>query len=318
MKSIAMDPKERTILPQEITNAIEVIQSDSQSGATSLTKKGIQTLQLLLEKTTISDCKKLQRQIKQTVLLLVKAQPMMASLVTFANSILLYIKQQKPTSIKVMKSLVLLQSNRFLTSFSQANKRISIQTLPLLANNTTVFTYSNSSSVVEAILFAYKKGRSLNVYCSESRPTLEGKTFAKTLSKQGITITLTTDAALFSYLGKADLILIGADSISKKGLIHKMGTSALAYLANYHEIPLYSLSAEEKMIPATYKFPAQQAKNPREILTNKNRNLTISNYYFDETPLPLFTEIITQKGRMHPKKINEYLNTLPLHKSLQR
>ncbi|MFO8078393.1 MAG: hypothetical protein R6U21_07125 [Thermoplasmatota archaeon] len=312
-----MNSKEKMILPPEITEAINGIESDTQSGATTLTKQGIQTVHLLLKKGNTSDQQILQRQIKQTLLSLIHAQPMMASFVTYANTILLTIEKQNLPSIQSLKKLILAQSNTFLTSFSQANKKISIQTLPLLTDNTTVFTYSNSSSVFEALRLAHKKGIKINVYCSESRPTDEGKQLSKTLSKQEINTTFSTDAALFSNLAKADLILIGADTISKEGLIHKIGTSALACLANYHNIPIYSLSAEEKMIPATYKLPAQQTKNPREILTNTNKQLTLSNYYFDCTPLSLITEIITQKGRKQPKEIVQHLNTLPIHESLQ-
>ncbi len=312
-----MESKEKMILPSEIDEAIKGIESDTQSGATTLTKQGIQTIHLLLKKGNISDQQSLQRQIKQTLLSLIHAQPMMAPLVTYANTILLTLEKQKPSSIQSLKEMVLVQSNTFLKSFSQANKQISIHTLPLLSDNTTVFTYSNSSSVFEALRLAHKKEIKINVYCSESRPTDEGKQLAKTLSKKGINTTLSTDAALFSHLRKADLILIGADTISKEGLIHKMGTSALACLANHHNIPIYSLSAEEKMIPATYKLPSQQTKNPKEILTNTTKQLTVSNYYFDCTTLSLITEIITQNGRTQPKEIVQHLNTLPLHESLQ-
>ena len=307
---------EKTILPFEIQRKIKAIKSDSHSGATALTQQGIQTVHLLLQKNQSSNQQMLQQQIKLTLQKLLNAQPLMASLVTYANTILLSLEKQQFQSVQSLKQLIFEQSNTFLNDFSQANKQISTYVLPLLTNNTTVFTYSNSSTVLEAILFAHKKGRKINVHCSESRPTQEGTKLAKTLSKQGINTTLSTDAALFNNLPRADIVLIGADSISTQGICHKMGTHPLALLASIHHIPIYSLSAEEKIVPASYPHPTQPTKNPKEILTHSTKHLHISNYYFDCTPLALFTAIITQHGRKKPTDILNHQHKLPLHEIL--
>lgn len=311
-----MTSKQKTILPLEIQRKIKDIKSDSQSGATALTQQGIQIVYLLLQKNQSSNQQTLQQQIKLTLQKLLNAQPLMASLVTYANTILLSLEKQQFQSVQSLKQLVLKQSNTFLTDFSQANQQINTSVLPLLTDHTTVFTYSNSSTVSEALLFAHNKGRKINVHCSESRPTQEGTQLAKTLSKQGINTRISTDATLFTRLPSADLVLIGADSISTQGIYHKMGTHPLALLARIHHIPLYCLTAEQKIVPASYQHPTEPVKNPKEILSCSNEHLCISNYYFDCTPLSLFTAIITQHGLKKPTDILNHQHKLPLHESL--
>ena len=314
---MSMDSTKKMILPTEIKKAIRAIKTNSESGATTLTKQTIQTIHLLLEKTKTSDQHILKKQIQQTLLQLINAQPMMASILTYANTLLSSIDQQQPSSIVSLQEIVQTKSNYFLNTFSEANKKISKHTLPLLSNQSMVFTYSNSSSVTEALLLAHNNNIKMNVYCSESRPTGEGKHIAKLLSRKGIKTRFSTDAALFSKLSKADIILIGADGISTQGLYHKIGTKALAHLAQIHHIPLFSLSAEEKILPASYKQAMQPTKNPEEIIKANNKNLQVCNNYFDQTPLSLMTAIITQNGKKQTKDIITHQKNLILHPCLQ-
>ena len=70
-----------------------------------------------------------------------------------------------------------------------------------------------------------------DVICTESRPINEGVNLAAKLGGEGIRVKLVIDAAVCSILPQAQIVLIGADSLSAKGLVNKIGTLCLALAA---------------------------------------------------------------------------------------
>ncbi|MCF6764211.1 S-methyl-5-thioribose-1-phosphate isomerase [Thiotrichales bacterium 19S3-7] len=89
----------------------------------------------------------------------------------------------------------------------------------------------------------YDYDQTIHVYVDETRPLLQGARLTTwELDKLGISHTLICDnmAASLMKAGKVDAVIVGADRIAKNGdFANKIGTYALAVLANYHKIPFF-------------------------------------------------------------------------------
>ncbi len=312
-----MNPKEE-IIPSNILHEINDIKYDTSSGATQLTKQSIHTILQLIELSSAESSDALLNQIKAALHKLVNAQPCMASIFSYANKLLLHLNEKPKTTIEDIEKETKQFSHQFIQNLTTTTKNLYQFIKPILSQKKHIFTFSASSTVKTLLQIAHNKGHTFTVHCSESRPTKEGIILAKNLADYGIQTIISTDAYLFSTISEANLILIGADSITMQGIYHKMGTNALASLASYYHIPLYCVSSQEKIVPAYYQPPMESLKDSSDIIKNeyKQRNLLmVQNYYFDHTPLEHFSGIITQQGNMKPADLKTIISMIPLHET---
>ncbi|MFW3146914.1 MAG: hypothetical protein ACMUIE_08905 [Thermoplasmatota archaeon] len=180
----------------------------------------------------------------------------------------------------------------------------------LLGNSRLVIAYSNSSMVIETILNS--DNRSLKVLISEGRPACEGITAAEHLGSGGIPVTLTTDAALFQKVPEADLILVGADSVSGRGIVNKIGTRGLAAEAKLCGTPIYPICTLDKVLPWSLHPFSQMEHSPLE-LYNGRSDLEVHNPYFDLTPLDRFSGFIAEKGILTEEELLGQIREMELH-----
>jgi translation initiation factor 2B subunit (eIF-2B alpha/beta/delta family) len=111
-----------------------------------------------------------------------------------------------------------------------------------------VLTLSRSGTVQDALLSADPKPT--DVVVAESHPGGEGVGVAKRLGRAGLSVTLIPDDAVVSQLEArgVELVLIGADSLLPSGAaINKVGSYAAALAAQRAGIPLYVVSATDKL-----------------------------------------------------------------------
>ncbi|MGD1006809.1 MAG: hypothetical protein ABR980_06225 [Ignavibacteriaceae bacterium] len=197
---------------------------------------------------------------------------------------------------KVLKSNRTGEPEKFLRRFAinSENKflRIYKNAEPYLKNIHTVLTLSNSKTLLEIFKLWAQNNKRLHVIICESRPKFEGRIFAKQLLKQDIKVELITDAMMSCCIPKADAVILGADSISNNGnVINKTGSLAAAILCRYYKKPCYILASNDKLSKKT-KFK-QKKQAVEEIWKFRDKNLNITNYYFEEIPKELITKIIS-------------------------
>ncbi|MBN2017808.1 MAG: hypothetical protein JW794_06770 [Candidatus Cloacimonetes bacterium] len=118
-----------------------------------------------------------------------------------------------------------------------------------------IVTFSRSTAVEEVIL--HYKDMISEVICCHSLPLGEGKAFSIDLQEQGVSSLLIEDAELSSILPEADFMLIGADAITEKIFINKVGTLQAVLLAHYLKKEVYVVSSSLKKITAQ-NFPAEK------------------------------------------------------------
>lgn len=186
----------------------------------------------------------------------------------------------------------------------------------LIREGMTVMTHSYSDTVLAALLVAKRAGRQIEVICTESRPICEGTMLATKLGREGIHATLIPDAAMLSCLPHAQLVLVGADAVTSKGLVNKTGTSILALAAQKRKKDIYALCASAKFLPARYRPPEEAPKDPAEIMSESVPNVSVRNFYFDVTPLTWLTGVVTEQRRMKPADVKKRLALLRVHNKL--
>lgn len=117
----------------------------------------------------------------------------------------------------------------------------------------TIMTYS-ASGTVEAVLDVLQEEHQLDtLYLSEAQPGGEGRALAARLAAEWGTretrVVLTHDAALPALLPRVDLLLIGADLVTNRGIVNKVGTAALVERAHREGIPVIVAASPDKAPP---------------------------------------------------------------------
>ena len=302
-------------IPSLVKEKIQEIKNDSVHGSTILLNDAINVFQNF-----ISSEQPISIHLLQTIALqLIQAQPTMASLVTFSNKLLNFMEDfpHMNKNQETFKNSLNSFLKQFRESLEKSEKAIQKNAVNHLESYSLIATYSLSGTIQKVIESLAKHRNNLTVYCSESRPNNEGTLLAKTLANQGIKTILMTDATLFSSISEVNAVIIGADAITKNGVVNKMGSYPLSQLSNQNNVSVYCVCSFNKMLPADYSLPREPEKPSSDILSEKYLNLDVINYYFDTTPLELFTGIITEKGLLTYEKIREYLEDTTLHPCLK-
>lgn len=297
-----------------IEDLIWKIEQDNTSGAVELTRKGAAVLALLTEETTAPETSQFLSELLSVGRKLIKAQPSMAPLFNLVNTVLSSVDTAEDA--KEARNTAKAAAQNFATAVSVRGEKIGLEALSLISDGSTVLTHSHSSTVLGAFLLARARGRGFQVLCTESRPMEEGQELARELAQEGIEATLIIDSAVSHFVSQVDVVMVGADSISRPGLVNKIGTYGVALASTAHEVPFYTLCGTEKFLPLDYPYLEIQQKDPREVWDDYPEGVTVVNYYFDVTPLEYVSGLVTEKGILVRSEVEEMLSRLKVHKLL--
>ena len=199
----------------------------------------------------------------------------------------------------------------------EADRRMAAHAAALFTRGSRVYTHCNtgglatagSGSALGAIEEAWRSGLVGEVWVGETRPLLQGaRLTAWELDQAGIPFRVVTDssAATLMARGSVDLVAVGADRIARNGdVANKIGTYALAVLADRHRIPFHvvaPLSTVDLGTASGADIPIEE-RDPAEV-TEHGPALNLA---FDVTPHELVTSIVTEAGVLEPP----YVESLP-------
>lgn len=140
------------------------------------------------------------------------------------------------------------------------------------------------------------------------------------MSTSGVDTCLVTDSLAFSLLREQrerSVVLVGADAVTRAGIINKAGTCGLAVAAQSWGVPFYALAGSEKLLPAAFVPSGAIRDNPpEEILSAPPAGLRIINRYFDLTSLDSVTAVISERGFLAAAQLSRELERLPVHPEL--
>jgi len=218
---------------------------------------------------------------------------------------LLSLRPTEPMLINILNNVDKLDLGDVNNHLKISQDKINKEVFKLINNNQVIFTHCHSSAVVNALIYAKKKGKKFEVYNTETRPLYQGRKTARELRKSGIKVTNFIDSALNVALTKSqetrdvDLILLGADAVLKKGVINKIGSGLIGKLAKLEKIPVYILANSWKYYPKNIKIEERDFK---EVWKKVPNDIKIKNPAFELIKKKYIRGIISEFGNLHYNK----------------
>ncbi|OGJ15890.1 hypothetical protein A3K73_01870 [Candidatus Pacearchaeota archaeon RBG_13_36_9] len=219
-----------------------------------------------------------------------------------ARKKIISLRPTEPFLINVLRQAETLTIKELKERLNKNQKVINKEVFKLIKKNDVIFTHCHSSTVVEALIYAKKKRKKFEVYFTEARPLYQGRKTAKDLKKAGIKATLFVDAAGAVALEKkqgtkkADLVLLGADAVTKKGTINKIGSGMFAQISKYNKIPVYILADSMKYIKKI-----KLEKRPSEEIWD-TKKIRIVNFAFELIKKKYIKGVISEFGLLSYRK----------------
>ena len=295
---------------------VDSIRADNTSGAVELARTSASAVLEWTDHTTSLSLSAWKAELSAFASGLYMAQPAMAPLFNLVNTIFLVL--ETASAGEELRSSVRTAAQAFLAQLTQANERLTHSAMGLLPPSVRVLTFSYSSSILAVLLEARARQRLSAVCCTESRPMLEGQRLARDLVKAGIPVEFGIDAAIATFIERTDLALVGADSITARGVVNKLGTTNLALTCRHAGIPCYVVADRHKWLPAAAATPVfSQAKPATEVWSDHPPGVTIWNTYFECTPMTLFSGIVGEDGPQGPAELLRQLLEMPVAQILR-
>lgn len=223
-------------------------------------------------------------------------------------------------TVDEIKGLLLAESRKIQAEDIEMCRAISEYGLSLLKDGDGILTHCNAGPLATSkygtalgpLLLGKERGMEFHVFADETRPLLQGaRLTAYELQKAGVDVTLICDnmAGLVMKNGWINACLVGCDRIAANGdTANKIGTSAVAVLAQYYHIPFYVLGPTSTidMNCPTGDDITIELRDPEEIKSRYYREpstlpeVKCYNPAFDVTPHELITGIVTEHGVIGP------------------
>jgi methylthioribose-1-phosphate isomerase len=195
------------------------------------------------------------------------------------------------------------------------NRNIGRNGAPLIPDEGGVLTHCNTGALATAgygtalgvIRAAWEQGKRPHVFCTETRPWLQGaRLTAWELVQMGIPADLIVDSSAAWLMSRHEIsaVIVGADRIAANGdTANKIGTYSLAVLAKSHDIPFYvaaPISTIDLGVTSGDGIPIEE-RSPEEITTLNGQRIAaegigVRNPSFDVTPNEYISAIITDQG----------------------
>lgn len=300
-------------MSEHYVDILEEVKNDRSSGAWVVAQRTIDCLQALSSEKAQADAGELISEVERVAAEILKAQPGMAQLIHLFNSLFQMMEQASSSDTLVLSRKIAGEATRFDENCVKAVTRVAEIGAELIAPDSVVLIHSNSSTVYQVLKKAHDDSKSFQVILTESRPMCEGRTCAERLSQLGIQCLYLIDAAISKGVERADIVLLGADSLSENSLVNKVGAKAISLLAREAVIPCYTACESSKFMPQKLSLKKEVPRDPSEVWKDAPADINIENYYFDIVPLDLFTGVITEEGVLTPTEVGGRIRAQKLH-----
>ncbi len=212
---------------------------------------------------------------------------------------LLSLRPTEPMLMNVLDKMDKSSYEEILKHFDEAQEKINKKVFKLIKNGDVIFTHCHSTNVVNALIYAKKKGKKFEVYNTETRPLFQGRKTARELIKAGIKVTMFIDSAgqiaLTKKQGtkKVNKVFFGADALLKNGVVNKIGSGMFAQIAHDNKIPVYIIADSWKYSPKKIKLEERDFHEVWKKLSKKSK-IKIENPAFEFVPKRLIKKIVME------------------------
>ncbi|MGD2250783.1 MAG: ribose 1,5-bisphosphate isomerase [Candidatus Methanofastidiosia archaeon] len=295
---------------REITDIAKKIETMVIRGAGPIARAVAQGMKLQAKTSEADTVDEFITDLKKAAKILATARP---TAVSAPNAVRFLFKRldksiKKEKTLDELKEVFINSCDEFISFSNEATKEIGDMGANRLRNGDLIMTHCHSSNVISVLKTAFNQGKHFEVYCTETRPRMQGLITAKQLRDTGIPTTLIVDCAARYFMEDFDHFIFGADAIAANGaVVNKIGTSEIALVA--HEARVRSMVAAE-----TYKFhPGTmggelveiEERSPTEVIKDADKKeytgITIRNPAFDVTPPEYIDVIVTEMGIIPPQ-----------------
>lgn len=304
---------DRVYLRKGLSDRIAEIEADRTHGASELALTALDVLKKEMAEVPSKTPDDLLKHLSNAAWHLCQTRPSMAPLSNAAAFVLYHAMRQpiKPMQISNLRAHISEIIDKYETNCRNATHIITQHTRCLLSDNSTILTHSYSGTVVNAILGSRRDN--LHIIVTESRPLYEGVKTANRLSEE-FDVTLITDAQAGHFIGQADVVLIGADTVLSDGaVVNKVGTHLIALAAERQDVPVYALCQTDKFRSLARDNESTielEEMDCSEVISEGVQKVNVRNIYFDVTPAVLIRGIATERGILTSKGV------LPIAKEL--
>jgi translation initiation factor 2B subunit (eIF-2B alpha/beta/delta family) len=164
------------------------------------------------------------------------------------------------------------------------------------ASEPWIATLSASHAVLAALRALERAGRKPRVLVAEARPRLEGRDTARALAAAGIETWLVADAALPLLISQVGAVWLGADAVTERGVINKIGSYTAALAAREHGVPVWAIGVRRKLMPGGTPALGIVEMPPAEIWEDAPAGVRPRNVYFEMVPAPLLRGVVVEDG----------------------
>ncbi len=296
-------------LPEETYAIAEDIKTMRIRGAGRIARAAARALEIAAEKYSgPDDIATFKKYMEQAAKLLKSTRPTAVSLPNAVNYVMRVLRESEYRSVKEAVEAVIERAEKFIQYSKSATKKIGEIGSRLLEDGDRVLTHCNSSAALSVIIEAWRRGKDLEVYATETRPKFQGHITVTKLAEAGLTVTLIPDSAVRLLMKRLDKVVVGADTVTANGaVINKVGTSQIALAAKEHNVNFFVAAESIKFSPHTVigELVTIEERSPLEVVPQefleRNPGIRIRNPAFDVTPPEYIDAIITELGVIPPQ-----------------
>lgn len=311
---------------EDIWEAINVLRV---RGAPAIGVSAAIGLYVVCERIMTDDTSKFIKEAKKQKEYLASSRPTAVNLFWALNRMEKVLDDNSSLSVRELKDLLKAESLEIREEDIRMCKSIAEYGLTLIKDRSSILTHCNAGQLATVkygtalgpMHLGRERGMNFKVFTDETRPLLQGARLSSfELYADGIDTTVICDnmASQVMKNGWVDIVFVGADRIAANGdACNKIGTSGVAILAKYYNIPFYVLaptSTIDMSIEKGEDIPIEQ--RPGHEVTQmwyKDKmvvdGVKVYNPAFDFTDNELISGIITEHGILRPP-FNESLKAL--------
>lgn len=162
-----------------------------------------------------------------------------------------------------------------------------------------------SETVALALEAAWRLGRRPQVVIGEGMPGMDGRRMARRLSRAGIPVTMTYDAALLDLVPRADRVWLSTEAIGAGAFLARRGTSSLLEECSRRDVPARILATSDKLVPGgELRLPAWGERDTWLLWEDAPEGVRLESQCFECVPLDLAGGLMTEIGLETPSALH--------------
>lgn len=272
-----------------VSKTVKEIKALKIQGAERIAISAITAIQKGLENSKETDFRRLLTMLQNSKILLESARPTEPALRNSLN----YIFNIPDTANDKIKQALLERCKQLLEEEKKWSETISSFGLKIIKQNLQVYTHCHSTEVVKLIRTAKQAGLDFSVNNTETRPLYQGRITATEISNIGVPVNYYEDNAMLQAIKNSDIILLGCDAVTEKGIYNKIGSGIIGIVAMQLRKPLIICAPSWKYSKTE---PIIEERDDNEVWPKHPAGIKVHNPAFELVPKQQVSKVISEFG----------------------